>query len=75
MHELYKLTMDRLHGILIAYEMSTKKEHPDLKDAVFKASTSQDHDSYEHFKDEEEDKIVRKMKRGSIKYNGMLPFK
>ena len=38
MHELNKLTMDRLHGILTAYEMRTKKEQLDLKDAVFKAS-------------------------------------
>jgi hypothetical protein len=38
MHELDKLTMDRLHGIMTAYEMRTRKEQPDLKDAVFKAS-------------------------------------
>jgi hypothetical protein len=79
MHELDKLTMDRLHGILIAYEMRTKKEQLDLKDAIFKASvkfsTSQDHDSSEHFLDEEEANFVRKMKRGSEKYKGMLPFK
>jgi hypothetical protein len=49
MHELNKLTMDMLHGILIAYEMRTKKDQPDLKDEFFKASvkssTSHDHDS------------------------------
>jgi hypothetical protein len=59
--------------------MRTKKEQPDLKDAVFKESvkslTSQDNDSSEHFLDEEEAKFVRKLKRGSIKYEGMLPFK
>jgi hypothetical protein len=79
MHELDKLTMDRLHGILTAYEMRTRKEQPDLKDAVFKASvkssTSQDHNSSEHFSDEEEANFVRKLKRGSGKYKGMLPFK
>jgi hypothetical protein len=37
--------------------------------------TSQDHDSSEHFSDEEEANFVRKLKRGSIKYKGMLPFK
>jgi hypothetical protein len=30
MLELYKLTMDRLHGILTYYEMRTKKEQSDL---------------------------------------------
>jgi hypothetical protein len=73
MHELDKMTMDRIHGILISYEMRTRKEQPYLKDAVFKASTSQDHDSSEHFLDEAN--FVRKMKRGSVKYKGMLPFK
>jgi hypothetical protein len=79
MHELDKLTMDRLHGILTSYEMMTRKEKLYIKDIVFKASikslTSQDHDSLEHFSDEEEDNFVRKLKRGSIKYKGMLPFK
>jgi hypothetical protein len=71
--------MDRLHGILTAYEMRTRKEQPDLKDAAFKAyvklSISQDHDSSEHFLDEEEDNFVRKMKRSFGEYKGMLPFK
>jgi hypothetical protein len=71
--------MDRLHGIMTAYEMRIKKYHPDIKDAIFKASvkssTSQDHDSLEHFSDEEEANFVIKLKRGSGKYKGMLPFK
>jgi len=50
-----------------------------MKDAVFKASvkstTSQDHDSSEHFSYEQEANFVRKLKRGSIKYKGILPFK
>jgi hypothetical protein len=79
MHELDKLTMDKLHGILTSYEMRTRKGHMELKDIVFKASgkfsTSQDHNSSEHFLDEEEDNFVRKLKRESIKYKGMLPFK
>jgi len=49
MHELYKLTMDKLHGILTAYETRTSKYQSDLNDTIFKASvkssTSQDHDS------------------------------
>jgi hypothetical protein len=38
MHELDKLTMDRLHGILTAYEMRTKTYQSYLKDGVFKES-------------------------------------
>jgi len=56
MYELEKLTMDRIHRILTTYEMGTRKEQPYLKDEVFKtsdkSSTSQDHDSSEHFSDE-----------------------
>ena len=37
MHELDKLTMDRLHGTLTAYEMRNKNDQLDLTDAVFKA--------------------------------------
>jgi hypothetical protein len=37
MHELDKLTMERLHGILITYEMRARKYQSDLKDVVFKA--------------------------------------
>ena len=79
MHELDKMNMDRLHGILISYEMRTRKEQTDLKDVVFKASvklsTYQYYDSSEHFSNEEEANFVRKMKRGSRKYKCMLPFK
>jgi hypothetical protein len=56
MHELDKLTMDMFHEILASYEMRTRKEKLYIKDVVFKAyvksSTSQGHDSYEHFLDE-----------------------
>jgi hypothetical protein len=38
MHEIYKLTMDKHHGIIISYEMRTMKEQPYLKDTIFKAS-------------------------------------
>jgi hypothetical protein len=75
MHELDKLTMDSLHGIQTTYEMRTKKEQTYLNDAVLKASTYRYHDSSEHFSDEEEANFVRKLKRGSRKYKGMLPLK
>jgi hypothetical protein len=43
--------------------------------ASVKSSTSQNHDSSEHFSDEEEANFVRKLKRGFGKYKGMLPLK
>jgi hypothetical protein len=43
-HDIHKMTMDGLHGILIAYDMRTNKELSVLKEATFKASTkSQEH--------------------------------
>jgi hypothetical protein len=35
---LNSITMDKLHGIFIAYEMRTEQENPDIKEASFKAS-------------------------------------
>jgi hypothetical protein len=78
-HELDKLTMKIMHGILIAYEMRTRKQQLDIKDTVLKASvkssTSQVHDSLKHFSDEEEANFLRKLKRVSGKCKGMLPLK
>ena len=36
--DLNSISMDELHGILIAYEMRTKQENLDVKEATFKAS-------------------------------------
>jgi len=33
-----KLSVDELHGILIAYEMRTKQENPSRREATFQAS-------------------------------------
>jgi hypothetical protein len=38
MKDLVKLTMDELHGILMAYEMKTNKENPSKREANFKSS-------------------------------------
>jgi hypothetical protein len=35
--DLDTLTMDKLHGIIIAYEMMIEKYYPVMKEAVFKA--------------------------------------
>jgi hypothetical protein len=82
--DLDNLKMDELHGILTAYEMrieKDKKENPSRKEATFKASkktktkeykTSDNSDSES---DAEEANFVRKLKRGSGKYKGKIPFK
>jgi hypothetical protein len=36
--DLNSISMDELHGIVIAYEMKTGQENSDIKEAVFKAS-------------------------------------
>jgi hypothetical protein len=36
--DLNSISMDKLHGIFIAYEMRTEHENPDVKEASFKAS-------------------------------------
>jgi hypothetical protein len=36
--DLDSISMDEMHGIFIAYEMSTEHENPDVKEAAFKAS-------------------------------------
>jgi hypothetical protein len=35
-NDLYKLTMDELHGILIAYEMRTREEKSSKRETTFK---------------------------------------
>jgi hypothetical protein len=36
--DLDSISMDELHGIFTTYEIRTKKENPDVKEATFKAS-------------------------------------
>jgi hypothetical protein len=36
--DLNSISMDKLHGIFIAYEMITEQENPDVKEAAFKES-------------------------------------
>jgi hypothetical protein len=36
--DVNSISMDELHGIFIGYEMRTKQENPDVKEATFKAS-------------------------------------
>jgi hypothetical protein len=84
--DLGTLSMDELHVIFTAYEMRTTKENLVTKEEPFKASKktkkknkwksklgciySDDSD-----KDEDMDKFVRKLKKGTDKYKDMLPLK
>jgi hypothetical protein len=72
--DLTKMTMDELHGSLIAYEMrkSTKSDQPN-NEATFKSinkTKDKDHDL-----DEEIENFVRRFKKGSGRYKGKSPLK
>jgi hypothetical protein len=81
MKDLDSLTMDELHGILTTYEMRTMQENPSKHEATFKASKGtnskghQTYDSSEEESDAEEANFVRRLKKGTGKYKGKLPFK
>jgi hypothetical protein len=78
--------MDELHGIFTAYEMRIGWENPSKKEEAFKASKktkknkrpeSKPNCSYNDDSEEDEEmaNFVRKLKKGTSKYKGMLPFK
>jgi hypothetical protein len=76
------MTMDELHGSLIAYEMRTCTENDQSnKEASFKSikkTKDKEHKAEEksgYDSDEEEAHFVRNIKRGTKKYKGKLPFK
>jgi hypothetical protein len=81
MKDLDSLTMDELHGILTTYEMRTVQENPSKHEVTFKASKGtsskghQTYDSSEEESDAEEENFVRRLKKGTGKYKGKLPFK
>lgn len=70
-------TLDQLLGTLTAYEMRISKGKPTTKESTFKADKNlkEEHDDSFCELDEEEEKFVRKLKGGSGKYKGKLPFK
>lgn len=80
MRDLDKLTKDELHGILTAYEMRIE-DKPSKREAAFKASRKGKNKAYEpsdtssNETDEEKAHFMRKLKKGSRKYQGNLPFK
>jgi hypothetical protein len=83
------ISMDELHGIFIAYEMRTKQYNPPKKEVAFKASRktrknkhgpkknlNSDYSCNDAYnEDEEMVNFKRKLKKGTNKYKGKLPFK
>ena len=83
--DLDKISMDELHRILTAYEMITKQEKTSRKEETFKFSkkTKKNNQKSKSFScsscsedsnDEEEANFVRKLKQGTNKFKGKLPF-
>jgi hypothetical protein len=83
---LGSLIMHMINGIFISYEMRMEQENLVTKEATFKLSKktmkknnkmlkpycNYNNDLEEY---EEVEKLVRKLKRGTDKYKGMLPLK
>eukprot|EP00253_Pinus_taeda_P017309 PITA_17309 len=70
------IVVEKLHGILTAYEM--RKGGPsDRREATFKASGKGDYYKASHVPEEEEEEsnFVRNLQRGSGRFRGKLPFK
>jgi hypothetical protein len=73
--------MDEFHGILIAYEMITRQEKSSKRETTFKASKETrnnkhvPNENHSDISDEEDANFIRKLKKGSRKYKGKLPFK
>jgi hypothetical protein len=67
---LKTLSIDQLLGTLTAYEMRINKDKSSTREASFKADKNTDSEL-----DDIEAKFVRRLKKGSGKYQGKLPFK
>ena len=69
--------MEELYGILVSYEMRIEQDNSQKKEATFKASKvakkSKTKIQSEDFDDEEA--LVKHIKRGTGKYKGKLPLK
>src|ERR1700722_4177837 len=70
LNDLKTLKFDQLLGTLTAYEMRIVKDKPTSREASFKADKNEDSEP-----DEIEEKFVKRLKKGSGKYKGKLPFK
>jgi hypothetical protein len=83
--DLNSISMDELHGIFTAYEMRTKQENPDVKEASFKASKrskkkKKEQEEYSNNSDVSEDdeevaNFVKRLNKGTNgRYRGNLPL-
>jgi hypothetical protein len=70
LNDLKTLSIDQLLGTLTAYEMRINKDKSSTREASFKADKNTDSKL-----DDIEAKFVRRLKKGSGKYQGKLPFK
>jgi hypothetical protein len=70
LNDLKTLSIDQLLGTLTAYEMRISKDKSSTREASFKADKNTDSEL-----DDIEEKFVRRLKKGSGKYQGKLPFK
>jgi hypothetical protein len=70
LNDLKTLEFDKLLGTLTTYEMRIIKDKPTSREASFKADKNEDSEP-----DEIEAKFVKRLKKGSGKYKGKLPFK
>jgi hypothetical protein len=64
------LEFDQLLGTLTTYEIIIVKDKPIPREASFKAEKNEDYEP-----DEIEANFVKRLKKGSSKYKGKLPFK
>jgi hypothetical protein len=70
LNDIKVLSCDQILGTLTAYEMRIVIDKPTSREASFKADKNEDSEP-----DEIEAKFMRKLKKGSDKYEGKLPFK
>jgi hypothetical protein len=70
LNDLKTLEFDQLLGTLNAYEMRIVEDKPISREASFKEDKNEDSEP-----DEIEAKFVKRLKKGSGKYKGKLPFK
>jgi hypothetical protein len=70
LNDLKTLSIDQLLGTLTAYEMRISKDKSTTREASFKEDKNEDSEP-----DEIEEKFVRRLKKGSGKYQGKFPFK
>jgi hypothetical protein len=70
LNDLKVLSIDQLQGTVTAYEMSIIKYKPTSREESFKEDKNED---FEH--DEIEAKFMRRLKKGSGKYQVKFPFK